>query len=283
VIIITGATGHLGGAVVENLLGRVPAERIGVSVRDPGKARSLADRGVRVRRGNYDDPASLAEAFEGADQVLVVSASTHGEAARRQHRAAVEAAVAAGAHRLLYTSHQGAGPRSAFAPMPDHAATEAVLEASGVPFVSLRNGFYAASGLMLLGRALETGVLAAPEDGPISWTAHADLAEAAALVLAEGGFEGPTPALTGSHALDLADLARIASEVTGRPITRTVVSDEEYRAGLVAGGLPEPLAALLGGMFVAGRRGEFAVVDPTLEKLLGRPPLGVREVLAQRG
>ena len=93
-IIITGATGHLGGAVVENLLGRVPAERIGVSVRDPGKARSLADRGVRVRRGNYDDPASLAEAFEGADQVLVVSASTHGEAARRQHRAAVEAAVA---------------------------------------------------------------------------------------------------------------------------------------------------------------------------------------------
>jgi NAD(P)H dehydrogenase (quinone) len=214
-IIVTEATGQLGSAVVEHLLTRVSPERIGVSVRDPNQAKALADKGIRVRRGDFDDFGSLATAFEGATQVLLVSVSTTGEPALRQHRSAIEAARAAGAGRILYTSHQGANPASPFSPMPDHAATETMLQESGVPFTAFRNGFYATSALMLLKQALETGVLAAPEDGPVSWTAPADLAEAAAVVLAEGGFEGATPALTGPAALDLADLAELASELTG--------------------------------------------------------------------
>jgi uncharacterized protein YbjT (DUF2867 family) len=280
-IVVTGATGQLGNAVVERLLARVPAEQVGVSVRDPEKARSLADRGVRVRRGDFDDAGSLAVAFEGATRVLLVSAATTGEAALRQHRSAIEAAREAGASRILYTSHMGANPSSPFPPMADHAATEAMLQESGVPFTSLRNGFYTASGLMLLNHALKTGLLAAPQDGPVSWTAHADLAEAAAVVLAEGGFEGPTPALTGAVALDLADLAEIASELTGRPITRTVVSDEEYRDGLLSHGAPRVVADMLVGMFAASRQGEFAAVDPTLKHLLGRPSMTARDVLAE--
>ena len=99
------------------------------------------------------------------------------------HRTAIEAATAAGVERIVYTSHMGANAASPFAPMPDHAATEAALRDSGVAYTALRSGFYATSGIMLMGRALETGTLAAPEDGPVSWTAHADLAEAAALAL----------------------------------------------------------------------------------------------------
>ena len=129
---------------------------------------------------------------------------------------------------------------------------------------------------------LETGEIAAPEDGPVSWTAHADLAEAAAVALVDGGPDGPTPALTGSEALDLADIARIAGEMTGRPITRTVVSDADYRDGLLARGLPGSAADMLLGLFVASRQGEFAAVDPALERLLGRPPLTVRDVLRDR-
>ena len=102
----------------------------------------------------------------------------------------------------------GVSPDSRFEPMRDHAATEDALEASGVPFTSLRNGFYAASGTMLLGQALETGELVAPEDGPVSWTTHADLAEAAAIILTEGGFDGPTPPLTAAEALDLHAVAQ---------------------------------------------------------------------------
>jgi NAD(P)H dehydrogenase (quinone) len=252
----------------------VPAAEIGVSVRDPAKATALADRGVRVRRGDYDDAASLAHAFEGAEQLLLVSAAATGEPALRQHATAIDAACAAGVRRIVYTSHMGANPASAFAPMPDHAATEAMLADSRLAFTALRNGFYTSSGRMLLGQAFETGELAAPADGPVSWTAHDDLAEAAAIVLTdEGRFEGPTPPLTGSAALDLAGLA---AEVIGRPIRRTVLTDAQYREAL-----PEPVAEMLLGLFAASRAGEFAAVDPTLGELLGRPPLTVRDVLAK--
>lgn len=280
-IIVTGASGQLGKETVERLLERVPAERIGVSVRAPEKVPEFAARGVRVRRGDFEDPASLAHAFEGASRVLIVSTATTGAVAMRHHRTAIDAAREAGAGRIIYTSHMGSNPASPFAPMVDHAATETALRDSGVPFTSLRNGFYAASGAMLLDNALRTGELAVPEDGPVSWTAHADLAEAAALALTgDGDLDGLTPALTGSEAIDMTGMAEIAAELTGRTIRRSVVSDEEYRAGLVAHGLPEPAADLLLGIFAASRKGEFAEVDPTLARLIGRPPVSFREFLA---
>ena len=166
--------------------------------------------------------------------------------------------------------------------MPDHAATEAMLAESGVAFTSLRNGFYAASGLMLLGRAFETGEIVAPEDGPVAWTAHADLAEAAACVLAdEGSIDGISPPLTASEALRLSDLATIATELSGRPVRRVTVSDADYRAGLVAHGVPQWQADLLVGLFAAARDGAFAAVDPTLERLLCRAPITMRDVMAR--
>jgi uncharacterized protein YbjT (DUF2867 family) len=165
--------------------------------------------------------------------------------------------------------------------MRDQAATEAMLQVSGIAFTSLRNGFYAESGLILMGKAPETGKLVAPEDGPVSWTAHADLAEAAVIALTDKGrLEGLTPSLTGPEALDLAAIAAIASELTGRKITRVTVTDKEYRASLISHGVPESRADMLLGLFAASRDGEFAAVDPTLQRLLGRPPMSMRDVLA---
>jgi len=278
-IIVSGANGKLGRAVVERLLDRVEPERVGVCVRDLEKASELAERGVRVRRGDFADASSLEHAFEGASQVLVVSVDSTGETALRLHETAIAAAGKAGAGRVVYTSHMGSNPSSSFPPMLDHAATEAVLRESGIPFTSLRNGFYASSAAMLLGGALETGELAVPEDGPVSWTSHADLAEAAAIALTDDVFDGVSPDLTGSEAVDMAGIAAIASELTGRPIRRVVVPEADYRAGLLGHGLPEPVADMLVGMFAASRQGEFARVDPALARLLGRPPVPVREVL----
>ena len=279
-IIVSGANGKLGRAVVERLLDRVAAERVGVCVRDPEGARELAERGVRVRRGDFADASSLEHAFEAATRVLVVSVDTHGETAVRLHQTAIDVAAKAGAERIVYTSHMGSSPSSLFGPMLDHAATEAALARSGVRFTSLRNGFYATSALMLVGTALRTGELAVPKDGPVSWTSHGDLAEAAAIALTEDLLDGTTPALTGAEAIDMTGVAALASELTGRTIRRVVVPDAEFRAGLVAHGVPEGAADLLVSMFAASHQAEFAQVDPALGHLIGRPPVPLREVLA---
>ena len=271
-IVITGATGQLGSLIVASLLERVPAEEVGVSVRNPGRATGLAERGVRVRRGDFNEPNSLAGAFEGATQVLIVSANEIGGNAVDAHVAAIDAARAAGAERILYTSHQGASADSLFAPMRDHAATEEYLAETGTPFTSLRNGFYATTVPFILGQALTTGEIVAPADGPVSWTTPSDLAEAAATILADPGrFDGATPPLTAPDVFDLDDVAGILTKLTGRTIRRTVAEDDEWAAGLTAHGAPEAQATMLVAMFRAALRGEFSATSPTLGDLLGRP------------
>ncbi|MFJ9103216.1 SDR family oxidoreductase [Streptomyces sp. NPDC102405] len=272
-IIVTGATGKLGRRTVERLLERVPADRVGVSVRDPRKAQDFADRGVRVRPGSFDDPASLVHAFEGAEQLLLVSLDRVGEECVTGHRAAIDAAVKAGVGRILYTSQMGAAHDSRFQACRDHARTEDLLRATGLPWTALRNGFYAASALQFLEAARHTGDIALPADGPVAWTGHDDLADATAAILAEEGrFEGPTPPLTGTAALDFGAVAEIASRATGRPFTRTVVPDGVFREQALAHGAPAPIADLMLSIFAAARHGEFTTVDSTLAGLLGREP-----------
>lgn len=283
-IVVTGATGQLGKAVVENLLRRMPAGRIVASVRDAGKAVELVARGVEVREGDFADADSLRKAFAGAEQVLIVSADKLGDEALHLHHNAIEAARAVGARRALYTSHMGARSGSPFMPADQHAGTEADLAGSGLAYTSLRHGFYAESCLHMIGDGLRCGDLRTPEDGPVSWTARSDLAEADAAVLAaEGEWNDITPPLTAGEAVTMAEVAAIASEVSGREVRHTVVSDEEWRDAKIAAGTPAVYADMLLGMFHAARRGDFAAADPALRTLLGRAPRTMREVLAAAG
>jgi NAD(P)H dehydrogenase (quinone) len=284
-IIVTGATGQLGRLIVEKLLDRVPADQVGVSVRDPKKAADLGALGVRVRQGDFDDADSLRHAFEGATQVLIVSSNARASGGDPlvQHRNAIDAAKAVGAKRIVYTSHMAASATSAFPPARDHAATEAMLADSGLAWTALRHGFYAESGLMMSGEGLKTCVIEAPADGKVSWTTHADLAEADAIILAdEGRFDGPTPPLTASQAIDLDEFAAIASDVLGKPVSRNVLSDEDLKAKMATRGVPEGAARMALGLYIAARNGEFAVVDPTLEQMLGRSPVTMRNLIAEK-
>ncbi len=279
-IIVTGATGQLGSRIVECLLTRVPAHTVGVSVRDVAKAASLTERGVRVRSGDFTAPATLEHAFEGADQVLVISAAIRGGSAVEANIAAIDAARAAGARRILYTSHQAASNSSLFPPQITHAATEEYLQQTGVPFTALRNGFYATTLGHHIGPALETGRLVVPRDGPVSWTAHADLAEAAATSLvADDVVDGVTAPLTAPEMLTFEDVAGILSDITGRTIERVVAADDDWKAAAMARGMPAPAADFTLGMFRAARAGEFAVTDPLLEAVIGHPPTSARSVL----
>ncbi|MBB3128275.1 uncharacterized protein YbjT (DUF2867 family) [Paenibacillus rhizosphaerae] len=160
-----------------------------------------------------------------------------------------------------------------------HAATEELLKSSGMAFTSLRNGFYAASAIMWMGDALETGELIAPEDGPVAWTTHSDLAEAAAVILTEQRYDGITPPLTASEAFDMDRIALIASKALDRPLRRIVVSDDEYRSHLVSRGLPKAMVDMLTGMFQASRLGDFSQTNPALENLIGRSPVNFTDFL----
>jgi len=278
-IVVTGATGGLGGATVEHLLERLPADRIGVSVRDPAKARHLADRGVRVRRGSYDDPAALRDSFTGAKQVLVVSGNDPAADLVALHRNAIEAAVAAGARRILYTSQQGAVPGNPYGPSDFHIATEAILAGSGAAWTALRNGAYGPLD-QLLGPWRRTGEIAQPADGPVPYTDRADIAEATAVILAgDHSFDGPVT-LAAPSAVTFDDLAEIASDLTGRTIERVVVDDEQWVADQIAVGVPEHLARLLLTWYQAARAGYFAETGPLLAELLGREPRTVADRLA---
>jgi NAD(P)H dehydrogenase (quinone) len=280
-ITVTGATGQYGRKVVAGLMNRLPASGIGVSIRDPEKAADLVANGIRVNKGDFAKPATLAAAFDGAEQVLLVSANVLGEEAIRLHRNAIQAAKDAGVKRILYTSHQAASPISKVAFARDHAATEAILKASGVPFVSLRNGFYAESLLYQLGGMRETGKIAFPGEGPVSWTVRDDLAEAAVAALTDLNlFDGITAPLTASETHTFADVARIASEVLGREIAYETIAEGAYRQAALQRGFPEPMVGMLVSMFEAIGNGEFEVVDPTLERVLARRPMKLKELLA---
>lgn len=281
-IVITGATGPLNGATADHLLDRRSADDIVVMARNPAKAQRFADRGVEVRRGDYADPRSLTEAFAGADQLLLVSSSDPAADAVSLHRTAIEAAVAAGVGRILYTSHQGAAADNPFSPARDHAATEQLLAESGIPWTSLRNGFYAHSLAHLAGTWRQTGQIAVPADGPVSWTAREDSAEAAAVILdSDGAYEGPTT-LTASAAPTFTDVAAIASELTGRTIECTVIDEDEWIAAQVAAGQPEILARFTLGIYHAAAGGFFAGVDPLLGQLLGHEPRTIHDLFAEQ-
>ncbi|HYD39733.1 MAG TPA: NAD(P)H-binding protein [Anaeromyxobacter sp.] len=202
-IAVTAATGHLGRLVLEELLQKVPAGQVIAAVRNPDKAKDLVARGVEVRTADYDQPATLDAALQGAEKLLFISGS---EAGKRgpQHRAVVDAARRAGVKLVAYTSilHADTTPLALAA---EHKETEAALHASGLPVVLLRNSWYTENYTERLGPVLQRGVvLGAAGEGRVAAAARADYAAAAAAVLTTPGHEGKVYELAGDAPFTLA-------------------------------------------------------------------------------
>lgn len=278
-ILITGANGQYGRLVVANLLDRVPASDLIVSVRDTGKAADLAARGVTVRHGDFDDPATLS--FDGADRMLLVSTDGPDDVRIRQHAVAVAAAVDAGVRHLAYSSVTDADT-SPVSLARVHDTTERAIRATGVPFTFLRNGMYTEHSVANAVGALEHGVLlSAAGEGRLASASRVDLAEAAAIVLTEGAHENKVYELTGPAGWTAAELAALVSAKSGKPLTHKDISPEELTGVLRGAGLPDFLVALLVDIQVKTRDGVFAAVRPELAELLGRAPATVADGVAE--
>jgi NAD(P)H dehydrogenase (quinone) len=277
-VVVTGATGQLGRLVVQALLQRgVPANQLIATGRRTQVLGDLADRGVVVRRADFNDQASLPEAFAGAATLLLVSGSEAGRRVR-QHANAINAAKAAGVGLIAYTSGVRA-PTSTLLAMKDHRATEQLVAEAGVAHVVLRNCWYLENYTGQLPVYLERGIVGAAGAGKVSAASRADYAEAAAAVLAGAGHAGAVYEL-GGESFTMAELAAVISVATGQRVTYTDLPPEQYQALLVGAGLPEETAVMVADSDRGVAAGELLVEGDDLTRLLGRPPTPLAAAVA---
>ncbi|OBQ74778.1 SDR family oxidoreductase [Mesorhizobium erdmanii] len=283
-LLVTGASGQLGRSVINHLLDtfKEPASRIIATTRTPASLADLAARGVTVREADFDDQASLAKAFAGADRALIISTNELAIQGKRreQQLAAVAAASKAGVGHLLYTSMPNTEPGSPVLFAPDHYDTEQAIKASGIPFTIFRNGWYGENLFMAMPQVLASGQwYTSAGDGTISYGARDDYAAAIAAGLASDTSESKTYTLTGPKAYKTAEVAAIVTELTGKPIQVIQLSDEALTEGMKGAGLPEGIAKVLVSFDAATRAGDLGMVTDSVETLSGRKSAPLKQFL----
>jgi NAD(P)H dehydrogenase (quinone) len=269
-IVITGATGQLGRHVISSLLRLdVQLPDLVAAGRNADKLGALRELGLATVRVDYTEPATLDEAFAGAETVLLISSSEVGVRVP-QHRNAVDAAVRAGVSRLVYTSALGAD-RGKLLLADEHLATEQAIADSGLPYTILRNGWYTENFEPALRHAETTGVvLASAGDGRVASATREDYAEAIAAVLAQDGHAGQTYELSGDVAWSFDELAAALTEVLDREVTYRRLTPEQHLAELERTGVDESTARFLVALDANIEDGALDLVTGDLSRLLGR-------------
>ncbi len=259
-IIVSGASGQLGGLVVTELLARaVPAERLILVSRTPDELQRYAARGASVRYGDFTEPGSLGAAYAGGARMLLISIGNTGLPRPEAHANAIRAAAQVGVQHIAYTSWIGISHGETGGLAPDHAATEEILRDSGAAWTMLRNSIYMNGVVADAARMLAAGRVTVPGNADrIAYVTREDCAAAAAAVLIAAGHENQAYDITGPEAVGPAEIAAAASAVAGRPIE---IVDAPAAP-------PSPFASPGGG-----------VVSADFEQVVGRPPTSVQQLL----
>lgn len=284
-ILITGASGQLGQAVLNHLLAdqQVDGGRIIAVTRNPDALAAYRAKGVQIRQGSFDDAASLDEAFEDAARILVISTDAVGVPGKRvaQHKVAVEAAKRAGAQRILYTSMvDPANSEVLFA--PDHTQTEEAIIDSGIPYTILRASWYQEGLLNSLPNVVKSGKwVTATNGGKLAHLSRDDIGAAAAAALVRDTTGNEILTLTGEAPRSYAEIAALVSETTGKPVEVVDVDDAAYAEGLRKAGLPDPIADLVTSIERNIRLGKFDTTTGDYEMLTGREPQPLKTFIEQ--
>jgi NAD(P)H dehydrogenase (quinone) len=274
---VTGAAGHLGRGVLTELKAR-GARRIVAITRDPGKLSGIG--GIDIRRGDFDDSASLDLAFAGIDRLLVIS--TDGGLGVRigQHSAAIDAAERAGVAHLVYTGLTNPYPSAVAAIADDHFWTEARLARFSGDWTVLRVNIYMEMVLGAAALAMSSGqIVHAAGMGGRAYVARADAAAAAAGALLKATGRSIED-ITGREVVTQTEVAAALGAAAGRPLEAVDVGRAALVDGMVAGGLPRPLAEAFASFDLDTARGVFAVTSDAVKRLTGREPVTLAQFLA---
>lgn len=284
-ILVTGATGHLGKGTIEFLLAKgVAASEISALVRDEAKAQDLKAKGITLKIGDYDNYESLVSAFKGVDKLLLVSGSDVANRAKQQENG-VLAAKEAGVKHILYTSFErknetGTSPVSFLA--DSHLQTEKIIKASGMDYTIFRNNLYFDALPMFFGENVaENGIFLPAGETKSSFALRKDMAEATANVLIGQGHENKEYSFSNSEKVSVGDIAKSLGEVLGKDISYTSPSSEVYVESLSKAGVPKQYIGVFNGFAEAIKQGEFDITNNDLEKILGRKPATVKSFLTE--
>jgi NAD(P)H dehydrogenase (quinone) len=279
-LLVTGASGHVGKAAVAELR-RLGAKKVIAATRTPGKHHELAALGVEEREADFDRPETLQAAFRGVERLLLVSTdSLHAPDVRiKQHRAAIQAAVDAGAEHVVYTSLPNAHPTAGPSIPDDHFWTEVALFESALDWTILRNNLYAEVILRFAQFALKTGKLvSATQSQGRSYVTREDCARTAAAALLNSTGKAIYD-VTGPASVTHEQIASVLSRLSGKSIHHVNMTPEEIEKGLVAAGIPQFAARSVRELDEEASRGYQAIVTATVTNFTGRVPMSVENFL----
>jgi NAD(P)H dehydrogenase (quinone) len=272
---VSGASGHLGKAVVSELLQRAGGHEVVAISRTPETVSGPA----QARFGDYDRPESLAEAYAGLDRLLIIP-TLEPVTRAAQNAAAVDAAVKAGVKHVVFMSTAGARQVEEPALEASYWKGEQHLIAKAPAWTILRMNFYAESFAPQAQASLAQGVLAGLAEHRVAFVSRDDVAAAAAGILIGEGHAGATYNATGPERFSGAERAALIAEITGRPLAFITITDEQLRAGVTQAGLPAAVVNIVVSIQTSFAAGAFDVLTGDVERLGGRPPKPLRDVLA---
>jgi NAD(P)H dehydrogenase (quinone) len=282
-ILVTGATGHVGSAVIDNLLKKVPAKQIAALVRDASKAADLKARGVEICVGNYDDIDSLERAMQGVAKVLLISGTDEGKRLQ-QHRNVVEAAKKVGVQLIAYTSRNLRDPDTlANALMREHFQTEDAIKASGLPYAIFRNALYMDAIPLYVGGAqvFTTGIRLPAGQGRVAFALRSEQSEAIANALLTTPGESRVYKLTGGEAWSFSEVARALTELSSTPVAYTPLEPSAFATHMRERGIPDTGIRRIIDFMTDITHGQEDEVTSTMADLLGRKPVGLKEGLSR--
>jgi len=277
IIGVGGASGNLGQAVLRELQARAGGHKVIAISRTP----ETAPAGVEGRLGDYDKPESLAEAYAGLDRLLLIPTSDMRPGVRGdQNIAGIRGAVAAGVKHVVLISAAGTREQEEPAIGASYWRGEQELIRTAPKWTVLRMNYYAESLIDEVQMSAAQGALAGIAENRVAFVSRDDIAAAAAGLLIGDGHVGAIYNATGSRTYTGAERAALISEITGKPLGYITVPAEALRAGMIQAGLPDFVANAVISIQSNFADGALDIVTGDIEKLGGRPPKDLRDVLA---